>query len=231
MSCGTSSTGAMSPPVGALERDVEVRVLGAGAVIGEVQRFLDERVEVDALPRPAAFARMRQHAFDDVVGALSVLDDPLEVAGQRGEDFVDIAALFLFQRRERRGGLLLQFVEQFDRKAGEIVDEVERVLDLVRDSGRQLAERGHLFGLDQAGLRRLQLVQRRLGRIARRADLGFGALSLALETVPLDQAVAQHAERPRHRSDLGPVVPRQRDVELAVGDRRHAPLQLLAGGG
>ena len=51
--------------------------------------------------------------------------------------------------------------------AGEIVDEVERVLDLVRDAGGQLAERGHLLGLDQLGLRRLQIAQRRLRRVAR----------------------------------------------------------------
>src|SRR3954452_6654916 len=33
---------------------------------------------------------------------------------------------------------LLQFIEQFDREPGEIVDEVERVLDLVRDAPRSL---------------------------------------------------------------------------------------------
>ena len=58
----------------------------------------------------------------------------------------------------RRG--LLQLVQQLDRQAGEVVDEVERVLDLVRDAGGQLAERGHLLGLDQVGLRRLQLLVR-----------------------------------------------------------------------
>jgi len=31
---------------------------------------------------------------------------------------------------------------------GEIVDEIKRVLDLVRDPRRELAERCHLFGLD-----------------------------------------------------------------------------------
>ena len=110
---------------------------------------------------------------------------------------VDLGALVLVERGERGRGRLLQFVEQLDRKAGEIVDEVERVLDLVRDPGGQLAERRHLLGLDQIGLRRLQVAQRRLGGVARGADLRFGALSFAFETVPLDQAVAQHAERSR----------------------------------
>ena len=55
---------------------------------------------------------------------------------------------------------LLQLVQQLDREAGEVVDEVQRVLDLVGDAGGELAERGHLLGLDQVGLGRLQPLQR-----------------------------------------------------------------------
>ena len=55
---------------------------------------------------------------------------------------------------------LPQFVDQFDRDGREIVDEIERVLDLVRDAGGQLAERGELLGLDQAVLRGPQVLQR-----------------------------------------------------------------------
>ena len=43
---------------------------------------------------------------------------------------------------------LLQLVEQLGRERGEIVDEVERVLDLMGDAGGELAERGELFRLD-----------------------------------------------------------------------------------
>ena len=57
-------------------------------------------------------------------------------------------------------GGLLQLVQQLDREAGEVVDEVQRVLDLVGDAGGELAERGHLLGLDQVGLGRLQALQR-----------------------------------------------------------------------
>ena len=53
MSCGTSSIGAMPSVEVAFQRDVEVLVLGAGAVIGEVQRLLDQRVEVDRAPLAA----------------------------------------------------------------------------------------------------------------------------------------------------------------------------------
>ena len=46
-----------------------------------------------------------------------------------------------------------QFVDQLARQRGEIVDEIERVLDLVGDAGCELAERGELFRLDQPVLR------------------------------------------------------------------------------
>ena len=192
----------MSRAVLPIQSDVEVLILGAGAVIGEIERFLDQRVEIDVLPIAAAGARMRQHAFDDIVGALAVFADPLEIAGQQLDDLVDLAALTLVERREGGRGRRLQFIEQPDRKAGEIIDEIERVLDLVGDPGGQLAERRHLLGLNQIGLGRLQVVQRRLGGVARGADLRLGSLAFALESLTLDQAVAQHAERRDHRPDL-----------------------------
>ena len=37
---------------------------------------------------------------------------------------------------------LLQFIDQLHRDTREIVDEIERVFDLVRDTGGELAERG-----------------------------------------------------------------------------------------
>ena len=55
---------------------------------------------------------------------------------------------------------LPQFVDEFDRDGREIVDEIERVLDLVRDAGGQLPKRGELLGLDQAVLRGPQILQR-----------------------------------------------------------------------
>ena len=50
MSCGTTLDRREPGVEVALERDVELAVLGARAVIGEVQRLLDQRVDVDALP-------------------------------------------------------------------------------------------------------------------------------------------------------------------------------------
>ena len=98
MSCGTSSIGARAVLEIALQGDVEVLVLGAGAVIGEVERLLDQRVEIDLAALAAAAARMLQHALDDVVGAPAVLGDLFEIAGQHPDDLVDLGALVLGQR-------------------------------------------------------------------------------------------------------------------------------------
>ena len=54
---------------------------------------------------------------------------------------------------------------------GEIVDEIERVLDLVRNAGGELAERGELLRLHQAVLRGAQLLQ----RLCQFARTGFHA--------------------------------------------------------
>ena len=162
-------------------------------MIGEVQRLLDQRVEVD---RPALArdpARVFEHALDDAVGALAVLGDLVEVAAQHLDDLVDRGALVVAERRHGRRRRLLQLQQQFARQLGEIVDEIERVLDLVRDPGGQLAECRHLLGVQQARLRRLQFLQRALGGVARRADLGLGALALG------DVAVDQHNPAARHR--------------------------------
>ena len=87
------------------------------------------------------------------------------------DDVVDLGALFVGQRGEARRGGLLQFAQQIDRQSGEVVDEVQRVLDLVRDAGGELAERGHLLRLDQVGLRGLQVAQGGFGGVACGADL------------------------------------------------------------
>jgi len=65
-----------------------------------------------------------------------------------------------------------QLVEQLGRQRGEIVDEIQRVLDLVRDAGGELAERRHLLGVDQARLDRLEIPQRRLGHVPGSGDSG-----------------------------------------------------------
>ena len=107
---------------------------------------------------------MRQHARDDAIGALAVLGDLAEVANQEAHRLVQFGTLVVVERGERRTGNLFQFVEQLNREASEVVDEVEWVLDLVRYPSSELAERSQLLRLDQAALCGAQVVQR-LGQL------------------------------------------------------------------
>ena len=71
---------------------------------------------------------MFQHAFDDAIGAASVLSDLFQIAGQHPDRFIDFGALVVVERSDRGGGGLLQLVEQLDREVGEIIDEVQGFL-------------------------------------------------------------------------------------------------------
>ena len=125
-------------------------------------------------------------------------------------------------------GAAVSFISssKLDGQAREVVDEIERVLDFVGDAGGQLAERGHFLGLDQIGLRRLQIVQSGFGGVARGARFHFRLLPFAFEPVSFDQASAQHAERSRHGGDLGNSGARHGDVQFAMRDRSDAPIEL-----
>ena len=92
------------------------------------------------------------------VGAFAVLHDLVEIAPKHVRDFVDLGSFFYgngstFKRFH-------QLIDQLDRERGEIVHEVERVLDFMRDAGGELAERGELLRLDQTILCGAQILQR-----------------------------------------------------------------------
>ena len=88
ISCGSSSA---SPAAGIevlIQPDLEILLLGAGAVIGEIEALLDQRIDVDRPVLARALARMQQHVLDDGVGALAVLHHFFEIALQHRCQFV-----------------------------------------------------------------------------------------------------------------------------------------------
>src|SRR5262245_56479635 len=109
------------------------------------------------------FARVLQHVLDDGIGTLTVLHDFVEIAPQDVRQLSNFGTYFLVQWALQDA---LQFVDQLAGDSREIVDKVERVLDLVRYAGGELTERGKLLRLHQAVLRDAQLFQR-LGQFAR----------------------------------------------------------------
>jgi hypothetical protein len=78
-----------------------------------------------------------------------------------------------------------------------------------------LAECRHLLGVQQARLRRLQFLQRFFGGVARRADLGLGALALGDVAVDRDEPAARY--RIAAYLDNAPVGPRALEAQLLVG--------------
>ena len=142
------------------DRHAEARLLRARAVISEVQRLLDHRVDVDAGSVARPRAGVQQHVLDDGIGALAVMGDLLEIGIKHADQVIGLVAVRRFQRR--LGDQVFHFADQLARQGREVVDEVERVLDLVRNAGGELAERGELFGLHEPVLRLAQIVERLL---------------------------------------------------------------------
>src|ERR1700730_6951828 len=88
-----------APPEIAFERDVEALILGAGTMVGEVQCFLDQAIEIHAAT--LATTGMLQHALDDAIRTTSMLDDLFEITGQHLDGFIDLGALVLVERGDR----------------------------------------------------------------------------------------------------------------------------------
>src|SRR5215468_4347338 len=103
-----------------------------------------------------SFARVQQHVLDDGVGAFTVLHDLVEIVAQGVRQFGYFGECISIDLRFAES--FLKFVDQFSRYTREIVDEVERVLDLMGDAGGELAERSQLLCLDKAILSSPQVV-------------------------------------------------------------------------
>ena len=93
---------------------------------------------------------MQQHVLDDGIRTLAVLHDLVEIALQRIRNLADLCSQLVVEVRTAKR--LPQFVNEFDRNRREIVDEIERVLDLVGDTGGELTKRGEFLRLNKAVL-------------------------------------------------------------------------------
>src|ERR1700675_3171439 len=105
-----------------------------------------------------ALTGMQQHILDDRVGARAVLYHFIEIALQHICDLIDLLAQLAVEVRATES--LTQFIDKLDRNRREIVDKIERILDLMGDACSQLPKRGKLLCLDEAILRSPQILQR-----------------------------------------------------------------------
>jgi hypothetical protein len=60
---------------------------------------------------------------------------------------------------------VVELIGQLDRKCREVVDEIQGVLDLMRDAGGELAEGGELLGLDQSVVGLPEFLKRQSDRL------------------------------------------------------------------
>ena len=133
-----------------MQDDIELAFFCACAVVGEIEALIEKRIDIRRPVLAGPLTRMQQHVLDDRVGPLAMLDDFFEIVLQQTRQFVDfLADLGVHRDRLER---VIQLIGQFCRQRGEIIDEVERVLDLVRDPSGELTERGQFLGLDKAVL-------------------------------------------------------------------------------
>src|SRR5262245_59592232 len=105
-----------------------------------------------------AFAGVQEHVLDDGVSALAVLHNLVALARQRSRNLADLHSQLAIEVGTSKR--LPQFINQFDRDAGKIVDEIERVLDLVRDTGGKLTKGSELLRLDETVLCGSQVFER-----------------------------------------------------------------------
>jgi hypothetical protein len=89
-------------------------------------------VDIDRPMLPRALTGMQQHVLDDRVRALAVLHDFIEIATQRIGQLVDRGARFMVDRYTTQD--VPQLIDQLGGDPRKIVDEIERILDLVRDA-------------------------------------------------------------------------------------------------
>ena len=67
-------------------------------MVGQIEAFLDQSVDIDDPVFPRAFARMQQHVLDDGIGTLAVLHDLVEIAAQCIGQLVYLGPCFIVER-------------------------------------------------------------------------------------------------------------------------------------
>ena len=122
--------------------------------LGQVLRELDLRLDV---PQPEIVAHQQQRALHQVVQVQArALGRSLAGEGEQVADDATRPLRLLVDHPQvatvARSQLLL-----LEQELGEPRDRGEGVVELVRDAGHELADRGELLALDQLGLHRLLL--------------------------------------------------------------------------
>ena len=184
-----------------LNRHLETAVHRAHGMEGEGDVLLEHGVDLGRPPFAAFLPRVFQHSVDDGTGPLPVVDDPLEVSREVGADVFDFRDRFFGDVLLDGFQLFLEVLEQFARNIGEVVDEVQRVLDFVRDARGQLTEGGQLLLHHHLVLRLFQVLEGLGQFLVLSLDAGREFLD-QVEALHLEGVLPEDFERLRHFPDL-----------------------------
>src|SRR5579862_3618654 len=105
-------------------------ILRFQTIVAEMKKFISQRVEVSRFLVTAARPRVYEHPFDDAIGALSMVDYFGLISNQGVAGLHCFTQISLFD-------LPLQFFQEFLVDLRKIVHEIQRILDLMSDSGRK----------------------------------------------------------------------------------------------
>ena len=226
-SCGTSSSASR-----AFVEQVDEDLLELDRV-AEDDELVRAEVEVDLdRAQPELLLHQRQRALDHLVD-VDGLERHRRRAAERaqvGDDLRRLPHLLhrLVEVLERGLRVELAHVDPVDHVADVEADVVQRVVQLVRDAGRQLAERGQLAGLDELLLLVAQLLLAALHLLRRRTQVAHDVDHRLAAVLELEVRLVRVLEDVQHRLALV-AEPLVRLVEVAHDvNQRPAPFLGLA---
>ena len=203
-----------------LDVQLELVVRGPGGMVGQAHMLGDDRVDLRHLELLRA-APHAEHVLDDAVGTLAVAQDAAEVLLQVVADFLDG---LLLGAAELAAFRLLQFLaelaQHLHRALGEVLDEVQRVLDFVRHPGGQLAERRELLLHHNLVLRVAQLLQHPFQPLVLLGEF-VGQLLHQVQALGLQGRAPEDLQRRRHLRHFVMAAQLHRALQVAVRHGAH----------
>ncbi len=167
---------------------------------GDLNLLVHERVEVGDGPLAGGGLRVLHHPADDPRRVLPVLVDQRRIPGEVGKGLFDLRERLADRPLGRLRQRLADLADEVAVEGREVGHEVERVLDLVRDAGGELAECRQLLVADELVLGRAEVGERPLQLVRPLLELGAQPLR-ALERLVLPVPRGVEVGREGHDDD------------------------------
>ena len=195
-----------------LDGQVKIRVSRPCAVVGKAGVFIEQIVNFNGQSLTRA-APHHEHVVNNAVGAGAVLEDAPHVVGEVLAYLVNQFALLLAQCFGNFVQYLHQLFHEFFRRFREVFHKIQRILDLMRHTCSEFAERGQFLAHDNLVLRHLQILQHFFELCILRLQL-FCQFFHQIQALHLQSVAAKDFKGCGHVCHL--VVPTDLDLALQV---------------